>query len=49
MNYQVTSVCPAAYYHFKKIHSLKLFLSQEAPVTVVNIFVMSRIDDCNFC
>ena len=43
----VTSVCRAAYYHLKNIHCLKAFLTQEALVTVVHAFVVSRIDYCN--
>jgi len=45
---QVSSVCPAAYYHLKSIHCLKTFLTQEAFVTVVHAFVTSRLDHCNF-
>jgi len=47
MHEHVTSVCRAAYYHLKNIHCLKAFLKQEAIVTVVHIFVTSRIDYCN--
>jgi len=39
----VTSVCRAAYYHLKNIHCLRKFLTQEALVTIVHIFVTSRI------
>ena len=39
--------CRAAYYHLKKIHCFKAFLTQKALVTVVHAFVTSRIDYCN--
>ena len=44
MSDQVTSVCKAAYYHLKNIHSLKPFLDTGALITVVHAFVTSRID-----
>ena len=44
----VTSVCRAAYYHLKKTHCLKAFLTQEAFLNVVRAFVISRIDSCNW-
>jgi len=47
MNYQVTLVCRAAYYHLKNIRSLKSFLPQEALVIVVHAFITSCIDYCN--
>ena len=47
MHEQVTSVCQAAYYHFKNIHCLKAFLTQEALVIVVHVCVTSRIDYFN--
>jgi len=40
----ITSVCRAAYYHLKNIHCLKAFLTQESLVTVVHVFITSRID-----
>jgi len=43
----VTSVCRAVYYHLKNVHCLKIFLTQEALVTVVHVFVTSRIDYYN--
>jgi len=43
----VTSVSRAAYYHLKKIHYLKAFLTQEALVTIVHAFVTSCLDYCN--
>jgi len=43
----VTSVCQAAYYHLKNIHCLKAFLTQEALVTEVRVFLTSHIDYCN--
>ena len=43
----VTSVFQTAFYHFKNIHCLKAFLTQEALITVVHAFVTSRIDYCN--
>jgi len=43
----VTSVCRAAYKHLKNIHCLKAFLTQEALVIVVHVFITSRIDYCN--
>jgi len=48
MHEHVTSVCIAAYYHLKNIHSLKAFLTQESLLTVVHAFLTSRIDYCNF-
>ncbi|KAK2148909.1 hypothetical protein LSH36_475g01030 [Paralvinella palmiformis] len=47
MHEHVTSVCRAAYYHLKNIHRLKVFLTQESLLTVVHVFVTSRIDYCN--
>ena len=47
MDEHVTSVCRAAYYHFKNIHRLKAFLTQEALLTVVHALLTSRIDYCN--
>ena len=43
----VTSVCRAVYYHLKNIHCLKAILTQETLLTVVIVFVISRIDYCN--
>jgi len=43
----VTSVCRAANCHLKNIHFLKAFLTQEALVIVVHVFVTFRIDYCN--
>jgi len=42
-----TSVCRASYYHFKNIHCLEAFSTQESAVTVVHAFVTFRIDYCN--
>ena len=47
MHEHVTSVCRAAYYHFKNIHCLNGLLTQKTPVTVVHAFITSRIDYCN--
>ena len=49
MYVHVTSVCRAAYYHLKNIHYLKAFLTQEALVTVVHVFVTYRIDYLTSC
>ena len=48
MNDHVTTVCHAAYYHPENNHSLKLFLSQEALVTVVHAFITSCLDYCKY-
>ena len=40
----VITKCRAAYYHLKNIHCLKALLTQEALVTVVHLFVSSRIN-----
>ena len=40
----VTSEYRAAYSHVKNIHCLKALLTQETLVTVVHVFISSRID-----
>ena len=47
MHEHVTSVCRAAYYHFKNFQCLKAFLTKESLITVVHAFVTSRIDYFN--
>jgi len=43
----VTPVYRTAYYQPKNIHCLKAFLTQEALVTVVDVYVIFLIDYCN--
>jgi hypothetical protein len=45
--YSSTNISSLFRSHLKNIHLLKAFLTQEALVTLVHVFVMYRIDYCN--
>ena len=43
----VKSVCKGSFYHIRNISKIRRFLTVDATKTLVNAFVVSRIDYCN--
>ena len=47
MKQHVSQVVKSAYMHIRKIRSIKRFLSKDSLKTLVNCFILSRLDYCN--
>ena len=43
----VSRTCQICYFELRRINSIRHYLSQDAPKTLISAFVLSRIDYCN--
>ena len=47
MQQDVVNTCRSSYMHFRKINSIRKYLSKESTLTLVNATVLMRLDYCN--
>ena len=47
MNAHVTNIARTCYFELRRLASVRRFLTSTATVTLVSVFILSRIDYCN--